>query len=157
MRRLFGVAVCAVAVLALAPVTSADIFNGAIRVPVSTFTLVNRCNGEGVQLSGAATLVSVRNDQGNFHEIFLESYNLTGVSESGTHYVARSDQHWIFNRNSDPLDSASVFILTTDLRLISAGNDANFVVDRVVWRLVVDPSGEYRVEIRDQIGARCLA
>jgi hypothetical protein len=154
MRGLFGVAVCAVAVLALAPVTSADIFNGAIRVPVSTFTLVNPCNGEDVQLAGAATLVSVRNDQGNFHEIFLESYNLTGVSESGTQYVARSDQHWIYNTSS--LDSG-VFILTTDLRVISAGNDANFVVDRVVWRLVFDQSGEYRIEIRDQISARCLA
>jgi hypothetical protein len=156
MRRLLAVAVCAVAVLALAPVTSADIFNGAVRVPVSA-TMINPCNGEIVQMTGGATLVSVRNDQGNFHEIFLESYNLTGVSESGTRYVARSDQHWIFNRNSDPLDSASVFILTTDLRFISAGNDANFVFDRVVWRLVVDPSGEYRVEIRDEIGARCLA
>jgi hypothetical protein len=103
-------------------------------------------------LSGSATFVAVRNEQGGFHEIFLESFNLTGVSETGTHYVAQSSQRWIFNRSDE-----AVFILTTSFRVISGGNDANFLAVRVVWRLVVDPSGEYRVEIRDEIDTRCLA
>jgi hypothetical protein len=151
MRLLRTLGISAVAVLVLASAATAEIFNGATRVDIS-LTTINPCNGETVQLTGAGTLVAVRNDQGGFHEIFIDSFNLTGVSENGTHYVARSSERWIFNRNEE-----GVFTLTQRFTVISAGDAPNYVADRVVWRLVADPNGELRVEIRDEIDTRCLA
>jgi hypothetical protein len=112
-------------------------------IPVS-FSVTNPCNGETVEFSGIAHLVShgTTDDTGGIHEMFELNLQANGTgTESGARYQISEGTSGVANSSAT---GAEEFTFPTRLLVIGEGPTPNFVVHTVA-HVTLNAKGEFTV------------